>query len=390
MFELKIVSFSVRYNFQFIDKVLKEATEKEAMIERRKDVSLTFPEYDDSFVLPSKDLWVNGKCLGGVVDKDKCFVMSSAWHEGARCDKYDFTEDEVEVRDERVIYLGFLNSCWGHAITDNLKKLWFVGTESYKELIEKGYKVVYITEDNKSMPKYVWRLFELCGVDCSMFEHIVKVTRFKNVVVPDNSFIADNGERYYTDEYKRTIDVIKSNAALNTEYKGKKIYFSRTGTQTWRETGEKAIEKVFESLGYVILHPERFSVDTQISIVSSCKAFASTEGSISHNAVFCAPNTPVTIIRKVHDVNKYQMALNAVADVDVTYIDAHHSINAQEGSPWVGPFYLCVNRNVERYVGHRIMRLPLLMRCSWWNYYLSKYQLYNRICNKIKRTLHGE
>lgn len=36
MFELKIVSFSVRYNFQFIDKVLKEATEKEAMIERRK------------------------------------------------------------------------------------------------------------------------------------------------------------------------------------------------------------------------------------------------------------------------------------------------------------------------------------------------------------------
>ena len=118
-----------------------------------------------------------------------------------------------------------------------------------------------------------------------------------------------------------------------------------------------------------------------------CKSFAATEGSISHNAVFCEPGSDVVIVRKCNDVNKYQMAVNEIADVNVTYIDAHHSTKVPKDAPWVGPFYLYINNKLEEYYGFKIFHFPRVLTFSWWLYYYYDSALLKRLKRLKNRIL---
>lgn len=365
-------------------------TRKEAAVHRYIDKELSFQEFDNAYVLPSKDMWKDGKCLGGVVTTDGQFVESSAWHEGQRCDKYSFDPTLATVDEHVAIYMGFFFSCWGHAITDNLKKLWFLNTDECKSLLSQGAKLIYITTDNKPQPSYVKRLFELAGTNLDSFELITDITRFRKIYVPDNSFIADNGQRYYTKDYVNTIDCIKNRVSKilqQNEVFPRKIYFTRTHIKSMRDWGELSIEKAFRKKGYIVIAPEECTVEKQIALLMHCSHFATTEGSISHNVVFCSSATDVAIVRKCNDVNKYQMAMNEVSGVDVTYIDAHNSIMVPEKSPWAGPFYLFINKQLSAYLGVHSSFWPLCLTPSWWLYCHQDDKLFKIVRRKVRHYL---
>lgn len=377
------------YDFSYIYPEMEEETRKQASVKRRLDRELSCACYEEAYVLPSKDLWKDGKCFGGVVTSDNTFVEASAWHEGARCDKYEFEKKDVIDRDEVVIYLGFYNGCWGHAITDNLKKLWFLKTEQCRDLINAGAKIIYLTIDNRPQPKYIYRLFELAGVDLNRFELVTEISKYKKIYVPDNSFIADHGQRLFTQEYVETIELIKRNVLQGVSSEQKypsKVYFTRTRLKSPRDFGEKTIERLFEKKGYTIVAPEKHTVDEQILYLMHCQHFAATEGSISHNAVFCQKGTKVEIVRKCYDVNKYQMAANEVADVDVTIIDAHHSTKAPKEAPWVGPFFLYANKNILKWSGIRDVFICHLSP-TYMMYVVQDCYFAKRISNFAKRFL---
>lgn len=244
--------------------------------------------------------------------------------------------------------------------------------------------MIYLTIDNLPQPNYVKRLFNLAGVDITDFELITEITQFEKIYVPDNSFIADNGQRYFTQPYIDTINSIKHSVASlsNKNNYPNKIYFTRTHIQSKRDFGEQSVENLFKKKGYVIIAPEEHSVEEQIAFLMNCSHFATTEGSISHNVVFCSKGTDVVIIRKCYDVNKYQMALNEVADANVTYIDAHNSIKTPDNAPWVGPFFMYPNKYIERFFGENCLYYRQLDP-KWWLYNIQDTPLYKRIMNKI-------
>ncbi|MDO4497753.1 MAG: glycosyltransferase 61 family protein [Bacteroidales bacterium] len=374
------------YNFNYIFPQMGEETLKQASVHRRIDKTLGCQCFENAYVLPSKDLWKDGKCFGGVVTQENAFVESSAWHEGKRCDKYDFDPAQAKHESSVAIYMGFYFSCWGHAITDNLKKLWFLETNECKSLIKQGAKLIYLTTNNSPQPAYVKRLFQLAGVNLDDFILVTEITRFDKIFVPDNSFIADEGQRFFTQPYIETINRIKWNVSAmlsGTETLPSKIYFTRTHIKSLRDWGEKSIERAFQKKGYTVIAPEEETVEAQIAFMMHCTHFATTEGSISHNVVFCEPGVEIAIVRKCNDVNKYQMAVNEVADVNVTYIDAHHSTKTPEKSPWVGPFYLCKNRNLAAYL-HLSCFIPYWLQPSWWIYNIQDTRLFKRIHNRLK------
>lgn len=377
----------MRYNLAYIYPEMEALTRKESEVKRFLDRPLSFQSFENAYVLPSKDLWKHGKCYGGVVTAEGDFVESSAWHEGDRCDKYDFDPHTVQQSEATAIYMGFYNGCWGHAITDNLKKLWFLQTETCRQLVAQGAKLIYLTIDNKPQPQYVYRLFALAGVDLGALELVTELKQFHKIIIPDNSFVADRGQRYFTREYVATIDDIK-NAAREYEAKAvhrerrsypEKIYFTRTHLKSQRDLGEKEIEKQFQGLGYAVIAPEEYAVEEQVLFLMNCKAFATTEGSISHNVVFTPSGTEVTIIRKCNDVNKYQMAVNEVANSEVTYIDAHHSSRAPKEAPWAGPFYLYHNRNLSQWSGKKMGCWPFFLRPSYGWYLIQDHRMVKRI-----------
>lgn len=372
------------YKFSYIFPEMDSITRQEAAVYRCIEKKLSYLQLDNAYILPSKDLWRDGKCYGGVVSCEGEFIESSAWHEGKRCDKYSFEGNEATEREETAIYMGFWNPCWGHAITDNLKKLWFLETADCQLLLNEGAKLVYLTIDNRPLPAYIHRIFQLANVDIDSFELISSLSRFKRIIIPDNSFIADNGQRYYTMEFSETIKRIKQNAEVQKVIYPEKVYFTRTRLQNNRDIGEKAIERVFRQQGYSIIAPEQHSVDDQIQMMMHCRSFASTEGSISHNAVFCNPGTDVIIIRKCNDVNKYQMAVNEVSGANITYIDCHHSTRTPKTTPWVGPFFLYNNECLKKWSGDTTYKLPLIFNPKWWHYCLLGHGWYSRIINRIE------
>ena len=125
---------------------------------------------------------------------------------------------------------------------------------------------------------------------------------------------------------------------------------------------------MFRRLGYEIIAPEDYSVIEQIQMVRNCDHFAATEGSVSHLSLFCRPHTDVVILCKANYLNFHQVMINEFADLDTTYVEAHHSSKVNAEYPWWGPFYLCVNRYLERFAKHPIFHLPYWARFSYWEY----------------------
>lgn len=85
--------------------------------------------------------------------------------------------------------------------------------------------------------------------------------------------------------------------------------------------------------------------------------------------------------------NSYQNVINEYADLNVTYIESHKSVMASKEAPWGGPFYLCVTKYLERYMGHPIPHVPYCLRLSYWKYTRNfLYRNYKRLKKFIKKV----
>ena len=214
--------------------------------------------------------------------------------------------------------------------------------------IKQNLKLVYITVNNTPLPPYVYELFELAGIDLHKAEHITHITRFKEIINPDNSIININEERYFSNEFIQIIN--KINSKIPPRNVGK-VYFTRTHLKQNRDIGEDKIEEVFRKKGYTIIAPEEYS---------------------------CKPETVVILLRKINYVNPYSCFINQMRSLNVTYIDIHHSVLSPKEFPWRGPFYLYITYSLSRFIGRYGFHIPYFLHRSWYEY---RYQLSERIKN---------
>lgn len=264
--------------------------------------------------------------------------------------KQQNSDDNIDVVEaDKAIYLGYMLNIWGHCITDNLKKLWFLETEECKQLLSEGYKF-YCTlhGQDKKLSKNFCKLCTYLGFDANCIHVIAKPTRFTSFVEPDSTL--DKNHKSHI-KYKQVVENIRSNIQYN-EALPKKIYFSRTQLKNGRDFGEKYVEEVFRKLGYTIVFPEKTPLDTQLQMIYSCDSFAATEGSISHNNMFCRSDAEAIIIRKTRSCNRYQYSANFASGCNLCYIDSHLSIfNIFDNA--FGPFFMYVNDNLADFANSR-------------------------------------
>lgn len=345
--------------------ILKTAVENTHFLERQ----LGCRYYNCARIVP---FYKWRECIGGVMDKNGNMIADSR---NAEWEELNAPQDEtINIVHEKVIFIGVLIGGFGHAYTDNLRKLWFLNTDTGKKLIQDGVEVVYVTDLNRPLPEYAIQILQYAGVDIASCTHIRQRTIFDAVYVPDNSFYAESFGRCYTQEYLDSLYVIKhsiSQISIDLPIYNK-IYLSREhfSKLPWsrQEQGEEVIETQFNKLGYKSLYPEDYSFAEQVYIVQHCSALATTEGSIAHIVAFCKPHTDVTIICKANYLNFHQVAMNQIGDINVTYVQAHHSHKIGKEIPWYGPFYLCITHYFENYLGYRIPHWPFWIRPSFWRY----------------------
>ena len=341
---------------------------------------LTVQEFENAFVAPFINFSVS---LGGVITKCKNAVDDNE----KKCDtsKYDFSK--IDIEHKTIIYIGYIDNCFGHYFTDALRKLWFLSTDDGREMTTQGVEVVYV--GMSPLQKVALEIFRLAGINTDTFRHIDKLTLFDTIVVPENCFchLPQTKAYPYHIAWGQMIDRIINNAISYPQKEAKShIYLTRTLLKkNMREYGEANILRVFEKRGYTVVAPERLSIYEQIRLMHNCKQLVVTEGSISHLSLFCRPETEVVILCKANYRNGYQELINNYANLNVTYIEAHRSTKADKNEPWCGPFYLCVNKYLERYIGHPIPHLPYWILPSYWRY--SKniiYRLGSKMIKQIK------
>lgn len=366
----------MKYNIDYINQKNSSRLEKLVNQSWLLDKPLGYSIYDHAYIVPAD--MSDPHFHRGVLTSQGEIVDSSLLFEGFEPDWANSVElYKAQKRTETVIFLGWLEPVWGHILTDCLKKLWFIRTDLCKQYISEGAKFVAIIPWHS---KALDTIFDLLGFKIENIENIKVLTQFEKVIIPDNSIIRNSDDtRYYTKEYSDTVKLITDKIPETKPYG--KYYFTRTSfakNKIWqrREYGESEIESVFRKMGYTVISPEKLNPIETMTLIKNCESFASTEGSISHNVLFCKPGTDVIIVRKVDFVNTWQLIVNQVANVNVTYIDAHKSIISSGCS---GPFYMSITKEMEKFVGHSIFHIPYFLKPSFWWYLIQNRKITKRI-----------
>ena len=263
---------------------------------------------------------------------------------------------DVEEVHEPVFFLGKFHVCWGHCITDGLKFLWpFLNLEKYPFL--KNCKIVYTTlsRDDK-LPKNYLEILRLLGIDARRLVRLDWVTVLHDCYLADESFGVDGVERWFTPEYRFTIERIVKECGVveRAEKNGRKVYLSRSKWHGWTsgEFGERYIERAFQDLGYVVVHPEQMSFCDFVRTMHGAAEVATTECSCSHNALFMSAGARLVLLRKFDQINNHQLAINQFSDLDVVYVDVGMSILFVDPKMrTAGPFFMYVTKYLAQYLG---------------------------------------
>lgn len=152
-----------------------------------KTSKLSYKEYYNSYIVNS--YMENGHYVGGVYTESLDFVDGTAIRRGIGevNDKSRIVTGSTE--DDTVIYIGMLVNVWGHHLTDNIKRLWFLDSDEYKSKYS-GCKLVYVSAEGqtsyKDMPLNMRKLLSILGIDENNITPITDITRFKKIIVPDD------------------------------------------------------------------------------------------------------------------------------------------------------------------------------------------------------------
>lgn len=331
------------------------------------DVPLSFEVVQQGIVLP---FVIGGlfDAMGGVERKDGSFVKSSVfdWRMHG-----DYPYKEVIERNEKVIFIASIHHCWGHVITDAIKRLWFIHTEEYDKLKSKGYRLAYISYPDIQGENYTYihRVLELCGADLSDMIYVTQPTRFVEVVVPDCAYIQYPDHDCCTKEFVGLINRMKANSNVNNKLQPtEKIYLTRTKLGTKKDWGEEELESLFQANGYHIISPETLSVDDQIYLMMRAKAVITTEGSIAHSMIFANSDCHCTVLRKADYINKYQILIANVFLNHFTYIDANHSVCVRRKRKEDGPFFLFPTSHLLNFLGTNFPYKNYFQYPKFWKY----------------------
>jgi len=326
---------------------------------------------------------------GGVVDETGKYFAQSFVHKGLG-GAYDFDDLECEYCDDEVVYVGMFHSVWGHCLTDNLKLLWFLFDERFYEL--NTLKFVFTTlHESFEFSDNAKSLLERLGIDVNQLVRVTKITKFKRIYLPEDCFIREEHKGcWYTNEYKSLIDRIVSfpiQTTINDSAKLRDyVYFTRTKLNDAHDHGEERIERVFREMGYAIMSPEQMTLDEQIKVLSHCSVLAATEGSITHNAVFMKEGSSIVIVRKRDFVNEYQLAINEMRALHVTYVDSHMSTRIDKYHSYKGPFFMYCSSNLSKFAK---CKKPLFPVFSYMNY-LWKYRPKHIGKKVLKKVFHRQ
>lgn len=322
------------------------------------DVKLRINEIKGGLIIPEV----------GVFDGDT-FLRSSYW--GGDINANELKVTEYAFDDSEVYYLGTFHPCWGHEITDGTRLLWGLFPELSTFDKPDNLRFVYtLRVHNEQLNQNFKDLLSSIGIKDEALICLHKPTKFKKVFIADESYWYDSQsseKRTFSKTYANMFELLLRRIIPTTNKPEKIVYFSRSAWKKGNpDFGEKYIEDAFVKYkNCEVIYPEKLNFIEMVNLLQNTATLITTEGSISHNALFMQKGTNLVILRKANFISYYQLMINQIKDLNVIYIDSHlthHFYNKK--SPYFGPFFLYINNPLARYL-HIKPYFPLITYCHY-------------------------
>lgn len=188
-----------------IDYSYMRPKKAEDLMMRYKDIShysgnLSVEIYDDAVALPCKKHdGLFGK--GGLIDSEGRLIEESVIP-GIYSGVYQY--DELEEKNETVVFCGYFINHWGHFLVEAVSRLWYFIQEDDTQIDK--YVFVVGENEHRILKGNYKKFFSLLGI-LEKIEIINKPTRFSKVILPQRSC---KRPYYYADEYKLIFDFVVS------------------------------------------------------------------------------------------------------------------------------------------------------------------------------------
>ncbi len=303
--------------------------------------------------------------LGGVVDAGGDYVTLSSipQHLGGI---YPF--ENPEYRDEKVVYCGYLVPQWGHFLVEGVARLWY-----FLENDPSIDKYVFFLEENtqREIRGNYREFLELLGI-WDKLELITRPTAYRQVLVPERAY---KTRSYYSGQYLAVFDRIADQARPAPGWQAAdKVYLSRSQFQKGLafEFGFDCLDNFFEKNGYTLLYPEKLSLSQLICYLRAARAVAMPSGSIQHNMLFARPGQRVEILERCVLNVDFQVDVNRMRELEVTYIDANIPLYTVD---FCGPFIMGYNEQLARFAEDRQLLPPdeQFRSQKYWRKCLARY-----------------
>ena len=330
----------------------KDANKNYFDLNRFSDKPLGFKVIEGGTIVPNKRgrKYPGWWGTGGIFDSQGTFVEDSFQTDLPR--EYLKLPAKIIKRPKTAIYLGVFTPAWGHSLTINLQRLWFLQSDAFKSEF-KNCRLVYLpwgigrgnNVDIGDRPSFM-RLLEILGIDLSALQPITRATKFDKIILPDRAFFGgESKKKFFTAEYRETIDRVRDFAIKHrTPTSFTKVFYFYGNHQT----GEERLADYFKSKGYEIISPEKLPLDEQLNVLINCESFASTLGSSAHNSLFLPNDAEAIFIPRTPSIfTAYQQTIDQVHPLRINYIDSSLSLFGQRH----GPNCFIVSKQLKSFFG---------------------------------------
>lgn len=269
------------------------------------DRKLDVREIERGVFLPRK--YIKDLTYGGVCDENFNFV---AGHQllKQRCDmddddrhitgSYEVSPEEMTYIDETVLYAGTLIEHPGHLIVECFAdRLWWL-----VENPDSDIKVAVETIWGNSVwsmryNSFVAEFLDAFGISNERIIIIEKPTKFKKIIVPDQSAVP----LYYCFPYEFTSEYIKPFQHIKNQLtpgKYKKIYLTKKKLYKKTVIGEEYFIDFFVKKGFKVIHPEDYTIKEKAELMYGADEIVTLDGTSSLFTVFCKPTVRLTILTR--------------------------------------------------------------------------------------------
>lgn len=174
-----LINYNGLYNKDFYGDNLQQ-------VHYFSDKKLHFRIIENGTVLPTKGRLADfPHLLGGIIDNKNNYIAES--HVSELDDGAYTPTAEIPNDPSTVIFIGMLPNVWGHCITDDLKRIWFLKSDIYKKYL-KNCKVIYCAYANGEFSPQFAKLLSILEIDVNNWYKITEPIRFQNIILPDVSF----------------------------------------------------------------------------------------------------------------------------------------------------------------------------------------------------------